>query len=68
VHCLNEQPRERTEHCAVLEVLHTNHRSDAPRFPALREGDIAEPDVTHQALALKISQQGERSLERAVET
>ncbi len=44
----------------IVQVLHADDRRDAAALLDLRRRDVAEPDMTHQPLPLKIGQHGQR--------
>ena len=48
----------------IVQVLHADDFADAPAHFDLLRGDVAEADVTHKALPLKVGQNIERRLDR----
>ena len=48
----------------IVVVLHANDFADSAPVRDLCRGDVAQADVTHQTLALKLDQGGERRLDR----
>ena len=49
----------------IVVVLHADDLADPASFRDLRRRDVAQPDVTHQALPLQFGEHGERRLDRA---
>ena len=49
----------------IVQVLHAGDLAEASAFLDLLRGDVAEPDMTHEALPLKAGQNIERRLDRA---
>ena len=48
----------------IVQVLHADDLADAPALLDLLRGDVAEPDVAHEALPLKVGEDSERRLDR----
>ena len=48
----------------IVVVLHADDVADTATFRDLRWRDVAQPDVTHEALPLKLGEHGERRLDR----
>ena len=51
--------------CQVVLILDADDGDDPPRFRDLRGRDVAQPDMTYQALLLKLGQDSERRLDGA---
>ncbi len=49
----------------VIQVLHTDDVAEPASFGHLRGGDVAEADVTYEALALQLGEDGKRLLDGA---
>jgi hypothetical protein len=51
--------------CQVVLVLYANNRNNSPGFCDLCPCDVAEPDVTDQALSLEVGQNRDWFFERS---